>query len=115
MFTRINEFLPKLKQANEELQHRSAEEINIEHVSKGERHIKMELGLGVFNLEDPQNKENISLNEPETTSCSDDLTSSEESSEESEADSCTNYTDNSDVNRAIDDKHVLIEDITNLR
>ena len=110
MFTRICEFLPRLKQANEDLHHRPAEEFNMENVAKGERHIKMELGLGVFDLRDSQNKENISLNETEITSSFDDLTSSEESSDSESSNSEGANDSDSSVN-----KHVLIEDITNLR
>lgn len=55
MLDRLSDFLPKLKKSNEALADKDPAELNIESVPEGARHIQMDLGLGIFDMESEKN------------------------------------------------------------
>jgi hypothetical protein len=57
--SRVADFLPKLKKANQELESKleSGESLDIEAVEEDEQHIEMNLDLGVFDIQDPSSAE----------------------------------------------------------
>ncbi|KAF2074080.1 hypothetical protein CYY_004609 [Polysphondylium violaceum] len=64
LLSRVKDFLPKLKEANIDLQKRmdNNEDVSIEKVKKGEEHIQMNLALGVLEQKEGVTEENIVLN-----------------------------------------------------
>lgn len=56
---KLNAFLPKLQKANADLASNAAK-LNMEHVSDNERHIEMNLGLGVLEQKAQQSNESTS-------------------------------------------------------
>ncbi|EGG17062.1 hypothetical protein DFA_08043 [Cavenderia fasciculata] len=61
LLSRVKDFMPKLKEANKQLQKQieNNEDVNIENVKEGETYISMDLSLGVLEHKDQLNENNL--------------------------------------------------------
>ncbi|EGC39307.1 hypothetical protein DICPUDRAFT_147960 [Dictyostelium purpureum] len=64
VLSRVKDFLPKLKEANNELKKKmdNNEDVNIENIKEGDEYIQMNLALGILEQKEELNENNIKIN-----------------------------------------------------